>query len=132
MASLDYGTLQVGFNPIFVQVLMYYNIYFQQPPEGPKATGPDPFTRTYQLAQCPDKWVYVVADKDLTDMFASKFTSVEEALASMKAMGYQAVEVSTPVFAISTMFMKDGLDGKKNKNQGRSEGATRMCSFRAS
>ena len=42
-----------------------------------------------------------MADKDLTDLFADKFESVEEALTAIKAMGYQAVEVSPPVFTIA-------------------------------
>jgi len=63
------------------------------PPEGPKARGPNPHTRTYQLKRCPESWIYVVADKDLTQLFEDKFASVDEALAGLKAMGYQAVEV---------------------------------------
>ena len=38
--------------------------------------------------------------------------------------------ISISVYHLVTMFMKDGLDGKKM--QGKSEGSMRSCSFRAS
>ena len=44
-----------------------------QPPEGPKARGPTAFTRTYQLKKCPQKWMYVVADCDLTFEFENEY-----------------------------------------------------------
>ena len=73
------------------------------PPEGPKARGPNPHTRTYQLKRCPESWIYVVADKDLTQLFEDKFASVDEALAGLKAMGYQAVEVLEALKSLNLM-----------------------------
>ena len=63
------------------------------PPQGPKATGPTAFNRTYKLAKCPEKWVYVVADCDLSYEFANEFYSLEEALSKLAERGFLAVEV---------------------------------------
>ena len=64
------------------------------PPQGPKATGPTTFTRTYKLAKTsPEKWVYVVADCDLSYDFSNVFNSLEEALANLTKRGFLAVEV---------------------------------------
>ena len=77
----------------------------KSPPEGPKAIGPNPNTRTYQLKKCPDKWVFVVADKDLTDLFV-KFESVKEALTTMKSMGFQATEVRLTLHTVLTKHLE--------------------------
>ena len=63
------------------------------PPQGPKATGPSPFKRTYQLKKCPQSWLYVVADCDLTYEFANEYCSVEDAISKLAARGFLAVEV---------------------------------------
>ena len=63
------------------------------PPQGPKASGPSPFKRTYQLKKCPQSWLYVVADCDLTYEFANEFCSVEDAISKLAARGFLAVEV---------------------------------------
>ena len=63
------------------------------PPQGPKATGPTPFKRTYQLKKCPGKWIYVVADCDLSYDFANEFANVEDALSKLAQRGFLAVEV---------------------------------------
>ena len=63
------------------------------PPEGPKATGPTPFKRTYQLKKCPEKWMYVVADCDLTYEFTNVFDNVEDAISKLTERGFLAVEV---------------------------------------
>jgi hypothetical protein len=64
------------------------------PPQGPKATGPTSFNRTYKLEKCPDKkWVYVVADCDLSYEFANEFNNLNEALSKLAERGFLAVEV---------------------------------------
>jgi len=65
----------------------------RMPPQGPKATGPTSFNRTYKLAKCPEKWLYVVADSDLSYEFANEFFSLEEALSKLSERGFLAVEV---------------------------------------
>jgi len=95
-----------------------------QPPEGPKATGPNPFTRTYQLSKCPDKWVYVVADKNLSDIISNS-SNVEEALTTIKEMGYQAVEVlSTRTIATRSLTSGSSTACCEKRERGGLETAT--------
>merc|ERR1712226_869110 len=75
-------------------------------PVGPKATGPSPYKRVYQLKKMPGKWIYVVADCDLTNEMDG-FASVEEGIEKLAQKGYLAVEVP------STRRVADGnLEGK--------------------
>jgi hypothetical protein len=62
-------------------------------PVGPKATGPTPFTRVYELKNIPGKWVYVVADCDLSKEMEADYKSVDEAIQKLADRGYVAVEV---------------------------------------
>ena len=62
-------------------------------PSGPKATGPTPHPRVYELKRDPGKWVYVVADCDLSREMAEEFTNVDEAINKLGERGYIAVEV---------------------------------------
>ena len=64
----------------------------RQPSQGPKAKGPNPFTRTYQLKKSPEHWLYVVADCDLSYEFTI-FENVEQALEKLADRGFTAVEV---------------------------------------
>ena len=62
-------------------------------PVGPKATGPTQFTRVYELKTIPGKWVYVVADCDLSKEMEADYKSVDEAIQKLADRGYVAVEV---------------------------------------
>ena len=64
----------------------------RQPSEGPKAKGPTPFTRTYQLKKSPEHWLYVVANCDLSYEFTI-FENVQQALKELADRGFTAVEV---------------------------------------
>ena len=76
-------------------------------PRGPKATGPTPFTRVYELKKSPGKWIYVVADCDLSKETEQDFDSVDEAISKLAKRGYIAVEV------LSTRMIADrNLEGK--------------------
>ena len=68
--------------------------------------GPNKFTRTYQLKKCPEKkWMYVVADCDLSKEFESDFKGVEDAMAKLSKRGFLAVEVRVARF----QFMMNNL-----------------------
>ena len=64
-------------------------------PRGPKATGPTPHTRVYELKKNPGKWIYVVADCDLTKETTEEYTSIDEAIKKLAERGYIAVEVQS-------------------------------------
>ena len=62
-------------------------------PYGPKATGPTSYTRVYELKKSPGKWLYVVADCDLTKQMYEEFSTVDEAITKLAEQGIIAVEV---------------------------------------
>jgi hypothetical protein len=62
-------------------------------PRGPKAMGPTPHNRIYELKKHPGKWIYVVADCDLSKEMENDYKTADDAIKKLAERGYLAVEI---------------------------------------
>ena len=58
------------------------------------------------MKKCPEKkWMYVVADCDLSKEFENEFNSVEDAMAKLCKRGFLAVEVRGAIFLLMLIYL---------------------------